>query len=95
MPLTLQEEENTEGSFFFFLAMQRATKRVPNKEKLLIWLNGGPVSACSSKLMTCMHCNDHVADEIEKGAWTHMIISNVLTTHFVFVTDPDRDAAAW
>jgi hypothetical protein len=24
-----------------------------------------------------------------------MIISNVLTTHFVFVTDPDRDAAAW
>ena len=36
---------NTEGSFFFFLAMQREEKRIKGKEKLLVWLNGGPVSA--------------------------------------------------
>jgi carboxypeptidase C (cathepsin A) len=46
MPLMLEEKQNQEGSFFFFLAMQRKAKRVKGKEKLLIWLNGGPVRTC-------------------------------------------------
>jgi hypothetical protein len=45
MPLALEDDMNTEGSFFFFLAMQREEKRIKGKEKLLVWLNGGPVSA--------------------------------------------------
>lgn len=44
MPLTLEDGYNTEGNFFFFLAMQREADRVPGDEKLLIWFNGGPVS---------------------------------------------------
>jgi len=46
MPLSLEDNTNEEGAFFFFLAMQRKSSQAQEKEKLLIWLNGGP--GCSS-----------------------------------------------
>lgn len=46
-------ENNKEGSLFFWLASSRKTVE-PGKEKLIIWLNGGP--GCSS-MVGMMHEN--------------------------------------
>eukprot|EP00603_Paraphysomonas_imperforata_P008471 CAMPEP_0114448742 /NCGR_PEP_ID=MMETSP0103-20121206/20494_1 /TAXON_ID=37642 ORGANISM="Paraphysomonas imperforata, Strain PA2" /NCGR_SAMPLE_ID=MMETSP0103 /ASSEMBLY_ACC=CAM_ASM_000201 /LENGTH=573 /DNA_ID=CAMNT_0001620791 /DNA_START=40 /DNA_END=1761 /DNA_ORIENTATION=+ len=86
MPLSLEDNTNEEGAFFFFLAMQRKSSQAQEKEKLLIWLNGGP--GCSSMIGNIeengpFRMSPHSGLESNPLSWTR-------AAHVLFVEQPIR-----
>lgn len=88
MPIHM--ENNDEGNFFFWLNLQRQQKIIPGKERLIVWLNGGP--GCSSMLGNLAENGPLSLKEasnttflLEKNpfSWTEI-------AHVVFVEQPIR-----
>ena len=96
MPLSLEENANREGSYFFWLAMRRGSesstsgKSSDGRDRLVVWLNGGP--GCSS--MVGMMWENGPFTIAEGGERKFSLVRNAFAwneaAHVLFVEQPLR-----